>query len=191
MTEVWKDIEGYEGLYQVSNFGRVKSLWGRYNKDGVKMIKQMHPLIRNKRTKYFVVGLTDSSGKQYPHLVHRLVARAFPEICGEWFDGCEIHHKDLNPDNNHASNIVVLSKEEHNRIHQESDVTKQRRFDGQRNRPDCSKVIVQYTLNMEYVDEYPSTMEAQRKTGLNRHNISRCANGYQKYSQGYIWRYKI
>lgn len=49
--------------------------------------------------------------------IHILVAKAFPEICGEWFDGCEVHHKDENPENNNAYNLEVLSFEEHRRRH--------------------------------------------------------------------------
>lgn len=49
--------------------------------------------------------------------IHILVAKNFPEICGEWYDGCEIHHKDFNPKNNDANNLVVVSPEEHISLH--------------------------------------------------------------------------
>lgn len=185
MEEIWRDIEGYEGLYQVSNLGRVKSLWGRYNKGSIKLIKPQ----LSKRSGYYQTGLTDKSGKQFPYTTHYLVARAFPEICGEWFEGAVVHHCDFDRTNNIADNLIVVSREEHNRIHHNSTITKQRRFDGQANRPDCSKRVIQYSLSMEYIDEYPSTMEAQRRTGINRSKIGRCANGKQKFSGGYIWKF--
>lgn len=48
---------------------------------------------------------------------HRIVAKAFPEICGEWFDDCEVHHIDGNKLNNRAENLVILTKEEHYKLH--------------------------------------------------------------------------
>lgn len=66
--------------------------------------------------------------------IHELVAMAFPEICGEWFEGCQVHHVDHNTKNNRADNLIVLTKEEHIKIHQESEITrnKKRNF-GERN----------------------------------------------------------
>lgn len=52
--------------------------------------------------------------KQFLHI---LVAKAFPEICGKWFEGCEVHHKNKNPLDNRASNLMVVTKEEHIRLH--------------------------------------------------------------------------
>lgn len=50
-----------------------------------------------------------------------LVAKAFPEICGEWFKGCHVHHKDFNHSNNEATNLICLSPREHVRIHKEAE----------------------------------------------------------------------
>lgn len=180
MQEKWRKIDGLP--YLVSSSGILKSLWGRYKEDILKP--------QTSKTNYLQVGLTDMSGKQYPYLVHVLVARAFPEICGEWFDGAVVHHKDGDRQNNNAENLIILTKDEHNRIHKENELTKQRRFDAQRNRPDCSKPIVQYTLDMQYVNEYPSAMEAYRQTGLNRGHINRCARGEIKSFKGYIWKFR-
>ena len=53
------------------------------------------------------------------HYAHIEVAKAFPEICGEWFDGCEVHHKDGNTLNNEASNLIVCTKAQHIMFHQQ------------------------------------------------------------------------
>lgn len=54
-------------------------------------------------------------GKKY--FEHIIVAKAYPEICGEWFEGCEVHHKDFNKLNNCANNLEIVSKDEHLEIH--------------------------------------------------------------------------
>ena len=97
MEEVWKDIEGYEGLYQVSSCGRVKGLGnGKSNNSKERILKA------NKiRGCYLQVGLF-KEGKRKHFLVHRLVANAFlpnPENLKY------VNHKDENPKNNYVSNI--------------------------------------------------------------------------------------
>ena len=56
--------------------------------------------------------------------VYTVVARAFPEICGNWFNGCHVHHKDGNPLNNKAENLICLSPAEHNLIHKKGKRTR-------------------------------------------------------------------
>lgn len=91
MTEIWRDIDGYEGLYQVSNFGRVKSFWrgGRILKPNLN------------RCGYLQVTLC-CGGKQKHMYVHRLVAQAFvpnPE------SKCEVNHIDGDKTDNRAENL--------------------------------------------------------------------------------------
>ena len=87
MEEIWRDIKNYEGLYQVSNTGKIKSL-ERYKKNGSRL--QLVPEIELKqhvnfyRNGYCSVNLS-KNGKSKRIKVHQLVAKAFPEICGEWF----------------------------------------------------------------------------------------------------------
>ena len=111
--EIFRDIEGFEGLYQVSNFGNVLSL-----KNGIILKASKGPRGR------LIVGLSipvDRRKSRYcgqkTFTTYFLVAKAFPEICGKWFEGCEIHHKDGNYLNNRADNLECLSKEEHHNIH--------------------------------------------------------------------------
>ena len=92
--EIWKDIEGYEGLYQVSNYGNVRSL--NYAKAGkVKELKQ-----GNWRGYKNVDLWKNGKGKSFK--VHRLVAQAFIENPNEYL--C-VNHKDENKQNNHVSNL--------------------------------------------------------------------------------------
>ena len=81
MAEVWKNIKGYEGRYQVSNMGRVKSLERIVlKKDGSEQHKKERILKpRTKPNGYLQVNLCNGSGKKKTVLVHRLVCEAFHE----------------------------------------------------------------------------------------------------------------
>lgn len=108
-TEIWKDIKGYEGLYQVSNLGRVKSLSRKirdYRGDKARTIKEtvLKPLSRNN---YYIVHLTNNKRKQYS--IHRLVAEMF-------IDNPEnkpyVNHLDYNTKNNVVTNLEWCTQRE-------------------------------------------------------------------------------
>lgn len=105
-NEVWRVIEDNPD-YEVSNLGRVRS-------KETKVLKEIHVYEKEDGYKTLLVCLNSK-----PLKPHRLVAKAFPEICGNWFEGCEVHHLDKNPANNHADNLVVCTKEEHFEYHRE------------------------------------------------------------------------
>lgn len=128
--EKWRDlkyitkdgVKDFTGLYQVSNLGRVRSVDRKVNgngynqkdcfKEGVVKV----PFEDNSVNKYQQVFLWKSN-KRIKCKIHIMVAQNFPEICGEWFEGAEVHHKDCNPHNNSANNILVCTKEQHKEIH--------------------------------------------------------------------------
>ena len=100
MIEIWKPIKNYEGKYEISNFGRVKSLqrWSKtkfYNRE-----KMLTPYI-NKRNGYAYIYLTkDNKGKNVR--IHRLVAEHFIDNPNNYQD---INHKDCNRANNRVDNL--------------------------------------------------------------------------------------
>ena len=75
MTEEWRDIKGYEGLYQVSSYGRIKALANPQMVHRPKSDKFM--VLCNEKDGYKIVGLTDRNGTRITKRVHRLVAQAF------------------------------------------------------------------------------------------------------------------
>ena len=164
--EEWRDVVGYEGKYQVSNLGRVKSL-GRN-------IVMSQVLV----CKYLRVGLRDGS-KQKMFCVHRLVAFAFPEICGEWFKGAEIDHLDGDRNNNIATNLKWVTRVGN----RNNPITQQRQSEGK------GKWVIRLSLNNEILHFYPSTVQAEKETGVNTTNISNCCLGKQKTAGGFIWKY--
>ena len=103
MEEIWKDIVGYEGLYQVSNFGNVKSL--NYNRSGKE--RTLKPSLRGGC--YLAIDLS-KNGKPKTQRIHQLVAIAF---LGHQPNGYKtvINHIDNNPLNNHIYNLEILTKE--------------------------------------------------------------------------------
>jgi hypothetical protein len=126
LTERWVPIHGYEGRYEVSDHGRVKSV-ARYRrgKSGAMVpmperIMRLHTKKRkaNGRTlPYQEVRLRDGSSREIKgraFLVHRLVAQAF---VGELFEGCHVDHIDGGHDNNRHTNLRILSARQHGLLH--------------------------------------------------------------------------
>lgn len=102
---LWKDIEGYEGIYQISNFGEVMRLMSydsRHHLRNSKILKQ-----RKNSEGYMIVGL-HKNGKEKKFLVHRLVAQAFISNPKNY---PEINHIDENKHNNFASNLEWCNRE--------------------------------------------------------------------------------
>ena len=112
MKEEWKDIAGYEGFYQVSNYGEVRSLdreQHQMSRHGTMMTKMYRGAVitpTNNGNGYMVVGLR-KGGKRKNHYVHRLVADAFIEN-PERYE--QVNHKDFNKGNNAAENLEWVSR---------------------------------------------------------------------------------
>ena len=120
--EEWKDVAGYEGLYQVSNFGRVKRLpttlveytgtWTIVN-ERTREAYMLTPTVNVHG--YYQVGLTKNR-KTWSIDVHLLVARAF--VPHDEYRNV-VHHKDRISTNNHCSNLQWVTKEEHKELHRD------------------------------------------------------------------------
>lgn len=118
MNEVWKDIKGFEGLYQVSNYGRVKSsarliIRTTYGKDSSYPVPEKIRAQGLTRGGYLFVPLT-KNGKSYGKRVNRLVAQAF---LPDYSEEKEVHHIDGDITNNAATNLECLSAKEHHDEH--------------------------------------------------------------------------
>ena len=165
IKEYWKPVVGYEGLYMVSNWGRVKSM--NYNHSGKERILKLIP----NRYGYLYVNLYKNNIKK-KYLVHRLVAEAFIDNPDNL---PQVNHRDENKLNNNVDNLEWCTNEYNINY-------------GTRNER-CSKPVLQYTLDGEFVREWPSTMECERN-GFNRGNIWMCCQGKLKKYKGYIWKFK-
>ena len=171
--EVWRDIVGYEGYYQVSDQGRVKSLerknsYGRTVKERI-----LKPAV--KPTGYVEVNLY-AGGKQKALTVHRLVCQAFHE----------------NPDNKSDVNHINENKTDNRACNLEWCTRKENCNHGSRNErvaKALSKPVGQYTSDGELVKIWPSAIEVQRQAGFNHGYICETANGKNKQAYGFIWEY--
>ena len=160
--EVWRDVKGYEGLYQVSNMGRVKSL--KWNKE-----RFLKPGMD--KDGYLLVTLC-AGGKPKTLKVHRLVCEAFHE----------------NPDNKPQVNHINEDKADNRVCNLEWCTCKQNINHGSRNER-VSKPVGQYSLDGKLIKLWPSTIEVQRQAGFSQGNISQAANGKYKQAYGCIWKY--
>lgn len=111
MKEVWKDVEGFEGRYEISNFGRVRSRISMRN--GRKVLKEYFHVLKHSISRgYHRVCLIDDMGGRNMRSVHRLVATAFIGDCTD----LEINHKDGDKSNNQVSNLEICDQS-YNTIH--------------------------------------------------------------------------
>lgn len=177
MTEEWRDIPNYEGLYQVSNLGRVKSLDRIVAfKDG-RMCKYKGRILSpgTVRGGYQAAHLSKNTSYE-TKAVHRLVAEAFipnPKKLPE------INHRDRDVTNNNVTNLEWCTR----LYNANYDGAVERRVKQMRRR------IQQRTMDGSVIQEYASVKEASSKTGLSSCNISRAARGMRSHVGGYKWKY--
>lgn len=155
MIEEYRTLEGLDDRFMISNLGKVIGISGKQLK-----------LQENKKG-YKFVFIRKSDGKNTPILLHRLVARAFPEICGEWFEGCIVHHKDHDKDNNKADNLIIMSKIEHNDYHKESEITQDK----------VQEKVAKYDLNYNLLCVYNSVNDCIKDNSINKKTWGRYMNG--------------
>ena len=178
IQEEWRDIKGYEGLYQVSDMGRVKSLERVIiRKNGTKLpVKERILKSGIDKDGYLRVALGNSKGKRKLFLVHRLVCKAFHENPEN--KPC-VNHIDENKTNNTASNLdwcTVVENLNYGTRNVRSAKTR-------------SKPVGQYTRNEELIRVWQSTNEVERQLGFNHSHISKVALGKRKTAYGYVWKY--
>lgn len=186
MEEIWKDVIGYEGLYQISNYGNIKSLkkWIRQYNKYINKEKLLKPCVN--KIGYYVVVLYKNKNKR-SHLLHRLIAEAFipnPE------NKPQINHIDGNKMNYNISNLEWCTQSE-NMIHAfKNGLEKPNKpmLNRKGNKNPLSKKVIQFDLNNNFINEYNSYTEATNITKIN--HIGDCCNGKLKTAGGFIWKYK-
>lgn len=188
MQEIWKDVKGYEGLYQVSNLGRVRSLdrvvKASYNST---MLKKGKILKQQKNENGYLYVFLTKDKKEKNCRVHRLVAEAF---IPNPLKLPQVNHKDENKLNNCVENLEWCDGKYNCNYGTCTERRSEKMSEILLNRDDLSKRVIQYTLDGKFVAEYLSTMDVRRKLGFDNGNISKCCNGKQKTYKGYTWRYK-
>lgn len=168
--EIFRQVSGYEGLYSVSNKGRVL---------GEKRNRILKPA-KNQCGYRFVVLFKDNAAKN--HLVHRLVAEAFIDNPDNL---PQINHKDENKDNNCVDNLKWCTAKYNCNYGSRNEKTGNNRRNGK-----LAKPVRQYSLDGEFIKDWPSAIEVTRQLGFNQGGISRCCLGQIVQAYGYKWEYK-
>lgn len=181
ITEEWREVEGHPG-YFVSNCERLRHgdriLYGRVT-HGRRVV---------------------SFGRNTETFFHVVVAKAFPEICGIWFEGCHVHHKDFNPLHNAPENLVVMTEREHLQLHYQYQPDNFKKSSKKRTEsikkaltgkeyPEKRIPILQYTIDGVFVKEWESVCEV-KKAGYSPGNVCSCCRGKLKTAYGFKWSYK-
>lgn len=163
MEEIWKDIRGYEGLYQVSNYGNIVSMHHRWGKRYISI--PIHKHITKKG--YERVGLYKNATHKL-FMVHRLVMNAFNPTLNE---NLEINHKNRIRNDNRLDNLEWLTHDDNIKYSK-------------------GKTIYQYDTKGNFIKTWHCIMDAERDLKIDHRQICDCLNGKQKTCHGYIWKYK-
>ena len=195
--EIWKDIEGYEGLYQVSNLGRVKSLgFDKWHKG--RLIKAHFDGLKH----YLFVQLY-KNGVCKKINVHRLVATAFVPNPNNL---PQVNHKDEGKTNNQADNLEWCTnkyninynngaamkraiKTRYERHNVNDLVAKIKATKIKNESYSAERPVNQFTWQGVFVERFISATQASKATGVHRNVISRCCMGKHKQGGGFIWLY--
>lgn len=189
MNKLWVDIPNYEGLYKISNYGEVLSL----GNGGFSRYKGKEILMKPRKNRYGYLYINLSkNGVKKSYTIHRLVIKSFipnPDNlpCVNHKDECKTNNFVGTPENNFTDGNLEYCSYKYN-TNYGSCIN--RRCDKTRNDPKRSKQVIQYTLDGEFVKEWPSLTEIERELGWHRTGITPCINGKTKQAYGYIWKFK-
>lgn len=169
MTEIWKDIEEYEGLYQISNLGRVRSLGRSTTKGKIRKLQISSD-------GYLSVTLS-KNGVVKRYAVHRLVAEAFIPNPHNF---SQINHRSEVKTENSVENLEWCDATYNNNYGKHrSNISKARR-----------KWVIQKNLNNQIVGIYDSPITAAKMTGIYYSCIVGACNGRHHTAGNYIWEYE-
>ncbi|QEE50332.1 hypothetical protein FUA48_12310 [Flavobacterium alkalisoli] len=190
-NEIWRDVLNYEGCYQISNLGRVKSVERKVkssrSKTGYRTIKEklMTPLLS--KYGYYRVHLM-KEGKSFIAMVHRLIAEAFiPNPNNK----PQVNHINLIRTDNRIENLEWMTNKENmrhawdNNSANKEAIKKATIIAQERNK----KAVIQYNVNMEIVKTFLSIKDASEECNIRHSNIGMCCSGKIKTAGGFIWKY--
>jgi len=185
----WKDIQGFEGYYQVNNFGIIRSLSRevKHSKGGYKDVPGNVMKLTLSKSGYYTISLTKGNNKKYL-LVHRLVAAAFiPNI----EEKSEVNHKNGIKTDNRVENLewVTASENQKHAFTTGLNIGKSNMKGKFGKDNPTSKTVFQFDMNGNIIGKYDGTMDVERMLGIPSSNIAGCARGVRQTAGGYVWKY--
>lgn len=194
--EIWKPVVGYEGLYEVSSFGRVRSLDRIIShisrtQEGKEYTtthtyKGKNLSLNKRKGNYLCVSLS-KNGFVITTAVHRIVAEAFLPNPNNL---PMINHKDENPSNNCVENLEWCDAK-YNMNYGAINKRRGKSLGYGKDNP-YSLPIIQYSKNGEFIKEWASSMDIERELHIQHSNITKCCKKHSHYKTagGFIWKYK-
>lgn len=171
--EIWKDIQNYEGIYQISNLGRVKSLQRfKNNQYNTYLIKEKILKLRKTKFGYYEIKLNKNNlSKVYK--VHRLVAQAFLD---DYNENLQVNHKDENKLNNCVENLEMCNSKYNCNYGTRNDKIR--------------KPIIQLDKNDNIIKIWESASKIEKELGIKQPNIIAVCKGTRKSLRGFKWKYQ-
>lgn len=182
MNEIWKDVVGYEGIYQVSNLGRIKALprkvkvcGGAYRLIGEHIVKP------TKCKNGYLEAAFSVRQKREVRLLHRVVAQAFIENPDNL---PEVNHIDEDITNCHADNLEWCTSK-----YNANYGTRNERVAQTKKQTGSVKAVYQFDLNGNLINRFEKISDAAQEVGADISAIIRVCKGKQQTSMGYRWEY--
>lgn len=184
---IWRPVKGVEDRYEISNDNQFRN-------------KKRGALVTGRLNHgYRMVHLGRYTGERAFHI---LVAQAFPEICGEWFEGCHVHHRNFDRLDNRPENLVVLPASEHTKLHYETQPDTFKKPTEKRSKSISKALtgrravekhipVVQLTKEGEFVKNWECISDVEKELGYRSGNICWCCKGQLKTAYGFLWRYAV
>lgn len=191
MEEIWKDIKDYEGLYQVSNLGRIKSLSRNvYSIKSNKFSRRTKEKILKQTTNYkgYQRILLNKNGIKKLFSVHRLVAETFIQNLE---NKPQVNHIDGNKQNNKVENLEWCTNIENMKHAWETGLRTNETIIHRTENDKRLRRIQQYSLDNKFIKEYSFIGDVEKQFGFNHSNIIKCCKKERKTAYGYIWRYNL
>lgn len=185
-NEIWRKVGDFP-CYEISNMNGWRNTLRHIQPNGC----------ISKGYRYVSVG-KNITKQEY----HILVAKAFPEICGEWYEGCHVHHKNHDTLDNRPENLEVISASEHSHIHYNDQSDKFKKASPQRSEAIKKALtgrraierhipIVQFSKDGLEIRRWECISDVQKELGYSPSNISHCCKGKIKTAYGSVWRYAV
>lgn len=186
MNEVWKDIPNYEGYYQISNLGRVKSLKRIIiRRDGKPYLQKEKNLKLSKNHKGYLICNLSKNYKAKFKQVHRLVAETFIQNPNNL---PQVNHIDGNKENNCVDNLEWITNYDNMQHSIETGLRDVKKITNKLKEVNSRKIL-QYDLDGNFIKQYNSICDAEKELHIPNQNIVKVCQGKRKTAHNFVFKY--